>query len=128
MKDLLEMAGGLAAGALTGLVVGCVMKWSILSAAYTGLNTCWQDCGPFIFVPLWIGAVIGLVSMLERGTITGLLLTAASGGVAGFLAATVFYYIFGKHFRFYFANLIHGLCGVVAAFIWNFLQNRFFHQ
>ncbi|MBU2483337.1 MAG: hypothetical protein KJ760_19810 [Proteobacteria bacterium] len=130
------MLGGLAAGTLAGFVVGCVLSWGQVSGAYTGWHTCWQDCGPHLFVPVWIGAVVGLVSMLERDSLSGALITVFSGGLAGFFAATVFWHVFDKHFRMYFGsvsvpyivNLVHAVCGGAAGFAWHLAVNRFFRR
>ena len=136
MKDVLEMIGGLAAGTLAGILIGCASSWNDVYGAYTGWRTCWQDCGPYIFVPVWIGAVVGLVAMVERDSVSGAAITVFSGGLAGFFASTIFWYVFGMHLRMYLGsvsvphviNLIYAVGGSAAAFLWYFGINRLFRK
>lgn len=136
MKDTLEMAGGLVAGLLVGLLVGCALSWGQVSVAFHGWPTCWQDCGPFVFVPVWIGGVIGMASTLEHGSLTGLLITMCLGAAAGFFAALAFFYVFDKNLSFYFlslkvpyiVNLTNAIAGGLAGAVWHFLYTRFFRS
>jgi hypothetical protein len=126
---------GAVVGTLSGSVVGGGVGWVLAwdKVALGGdLATCWRNCGPHIFIPLWMGTVIGFAARIERDSISGYFLTAAAGMGAGVLAPTAYRCVFGRPYPlagFAAAPNVFPLlllfCGSVAAFFWRFTFDRF---
>ncbi|MBI5239301.1 MAG: hypothetical protein HY926_02425 [Elusimicrobia bacterium] len=121
---------GTLAGAVAGTGVGWVLAWNRISL-YGDLATCWRNCGPHVFIPLWMGTVIGFAARLERDSFFGHILTAAAGVGAGLLAPAAFMHVFGRPYPVSgFAAMPNVLpllllfCGGLAAFLWRFTVDR----
>ena len=138
MRNFLIQAGiwgrgallGTLAGAAAGAAVGWVLAWDRVSL-YGDLATCWRNCGPHVFIPLWMGTIIGFFARFERDTFFGHVLTAAAGIGAGILAPAVFLRVFGSPYPVSgFAAapnvlpLLLLFCGGLAAFLWRFTVDR----
>lgn len=125
---------GMLYGAISGGLVGCVLAWSSVARSFTRLGTFWPDCGPHIFVPLWLGAVVGLVSRLGRESFSWLMVVIVSGVCAGLLVPAAFEYSFGRAFNIgtgfmgisYAQEIVLGSGGVIAAVFWYFGINKLF--
>ena len=134
INAMLEMIIGGVSGAIAGCNAGCVFAWDDVSRAYTGWRTVWPDCGPHLFIPLWIGMIIGLVARMERGSSSGFFTTLLSGAAAGFAAPILFTFVFGKtlHISFGFVSVAYAeeivlsLGGGAAALFWYFGANKIF--
>jgi uncharacterized membrane protein YeaQ/YmgE (transglycosylase-associated protein family) len=134
MNFILNAVTGAVSGALAGGALGCFVSWTLVSAAYTGWRTFWPDCGPHIFIPLWIGTVIGLVAGVDRDSPSGAVTTIIAGAVAGFVTPTIFWMAFGQNLHFHFGflalpilrGIIIGICGGAAGLFWYMGINRFF--
>ena len=130
----MDVVIGAGSGALAGLAAGCLISWNQIAAAFTGWRTFWADCGPHFFIPLWIGTVIGLISRMERDSVSGVFITVISGMVAGFAAPTFFWLLFGRdvHLHFGFLTIHAGpqivlsAAGGAAGFFWHMGVNRIF--
>ncbi|MFA6433194.1 MAG: hypothetical protein WCW52_00715 [Elusimicrobiales bacterium] len=135
MSFILEVILGAASGASAGLAAGCLYSWPEVSHSYTGLRTVWPDCGPYIFIPLWIGTVIGLVARMERNSSFGALATILCGATAGIITPTMFWLSFGLKLYFYFGflsipimrEIILGAGGGMAGFFWYMGISRVLH-
>ena len=134
MNFIMDVIIGAGSGSLAGLAAGCLISWNQVSAAFTGWRTIWPDCGPHLFIPLWLGTVIGLVSRMERDSVSGIFTTIVSGMVAGFAAPTFFWLVFGKNLQLQFGFIaIHigpqiflSAAGGAAGFFWHMGVNRIF--
>lgn len=121
-------------GALVGGSLGCLYSWKQVYDAYTGWRNFWPDCGPHIFIPLWIGTVIGLVARMERDSTTGAFATILSGMIAGLITPTLFWLVFGLHLRLSFGfmpipmarDLIISIFGGMAGLFWFLGINKLF--
>ena len=134
MNFIIDVIIGAGSGALAGGAAGCLFAWSWVSGAYTGWRTFWPDCGPHIFIPLWVGTVIGLVARMERDSAYGVFSTIISGAAAGFITPALFWLVFGRnlHFSFGFLSvpmareIIISAGGGAAGFFWHLGVNKFF--
>ncbi|HAM36131.1 MAG TPA: hypothetical protein DEB40_02625 [Elusimicrobia bacterium] len=119
-------------GAVAGGAVGCVLEWDAVLKAYRGMPTLWHDCGPYLFIAVWMGAVIGFCSRFRRETFGGSFLAVAAGMAAGFFALSVHRLVFGRPFAVPagFASyplifqLLLVLGGGIAAGMWRFGVDR----
>ncbi len=134
MNFMIEVVIGAVSGALAGLAAGCLISWNQVSAAFTGWRTFWPDCGPQLFIPLWLGTVIGLISRMERESFSGIFITILSGMAAGFAAPTLFWLVFGRNLQLHFGfiairigpQIIISAAGGAAGFFWHMGVNRIF--
>ncbi|MEA3307382.1 MAG: hypothetical protein U9Q34_06320 [Elusimicrobiota bacterium] len=132
MHNIIEIFKGLILGILGGIAVGCLSSWNLLSRSYTGWKTVWHDCGQILFIPMFMGAIIGLVSRMEKDSHGGFITSILTGMGAGFFAPMIFHQIFGKRIYFsfgsidmlYVPNLTFMVCGGAAAFVWHFSINK----
>jgi hypothetical protein len=132
MHNIIEIFKGLLLGILGGITVGCLVSWNLLSHSYIGWRTLWHDCGQILFIPIFIGAAIGLVSRMEKESPSGIITSILTGMGTGFFAPFVFHQIFGKRIYFtlgsidilYVPNLTFMICGGAAAFVWYFSGNK----
>jgi len=125
-------------GALSGIIIGALAGGALggnaLLNAYSGLGTFWPACGPHIFVPMWICAVVGTLSKITGESFTGLLLLMASGIVAGLAAPVMFQNVFGQPYSIgsafmgirYAQEIALSGGGIVAALFWYFGINKLF--
>jgi len=133
-NTILEILIGALSGALAGCITACAFSLNELLRAYTGWRTFWPDCGPLLFIPLWIGTVIGLVARVERDSASGFLTTLLCGSAAGFATPWLFYLAFGKtlHISFgfisiaYAEQIILAVGGGIAALFWYYSVNKIF--
>lgn len=132
MRGILNIIAGAVLGGASGVVVGCIFAWGSVSRSYTGPLTFWTDCGPHIFLPVWLGAVVGLAAKLADDSFTGLAVVAAAGVCAGLLVPTVYQYVFYRPFTLsvaflgipYAREMVLGGAGAIAAFFWYFSGNK----
>ncbi|MCX5784178.1 MAG: hypothetical protein NTX59_00660 [Elusimicrobia bacterium] len=132
MRDISNILAGAAAGAASGAVVGCAVAWEAVSRSYTGPAAFWTNCGPHIFVPVWLGAAVGLVSKLADDSFFGMAVVAFAGICAGLLVPTVYQYMFYRPFTMsvafmgipYAREIVLGGAGAIAAFFWYFSGNK----
>jgi hypothetical protein len=121
---LKDAAVGTLAGAMAGGALGWVLAWDKVFLGGDFL-TFWRACGPHLFIPLWMGTVIGFASRIDRDSILGYLLTAIAGMAAGVLAPTAYGRMFGTPYPAsgftatpHVLPLLLLLCGGVAAVGW----------
>lgn len=134
-NTILEILIGAVSGAIAGCIAACAFSLDDMLRAFTGWPTFWPDCGPYLFITLWIGTVIGLVARVERDSSSGFLTTLLSGIAAGFATPTLFYLVFGKALHIAFASIsiayaeqiILAICGGTVAMFWYFGANKIFH-
>ena len=134
MNTILEILIGALSGAIAGCLVAGAFSLDEMLRAYTGWRTFWPDCGPHLFLPLWIGTVVGLVARVERHSSSGFVMTLLSGMAAGFATPALFFLAFGKalHISFgfvsisYVAEIVLAVCGGTAASFWYFGANKIF--
>jgi uncharacterized membrane protein YeaQ/YmgE (transglycosylase-associated protein family) len=132
VNTILQVLVGALSGATVGCLAACVFSLDELLRAYTGWRTFWPDCGPHLFIPFWLGAVIGLVARVERDSSSGFLTTLLCGIAAGFAAPWLFFLAFGKtlHISFgfvaiaYAEQIVLAVGGGVAALFWYFSVNK----
>ncbi|MBI4057559.1 MAG: hypothetical protein HY399_08450 [Elusimicrobia bacterium] len=96
MRWLKSVILGTILGGIGGGFVGYIMVPDIVAKAYHGVPTIWHDLGPLLFIPVWIGAMIGFGSKVFNIPFMGTLLTVAAGMLAGFLAPTLHEQFFGQ--------------------------------
>ena len=132
INTILEVLIGASSGALAGCIAACAFSLDDMLRAFTGWRTFWPDCGPHLFITLWIGTVIGLVARVERDSSSGFLTTLLSGIAAGFATPTLFFLVFGKTLRISFGfisiayaeEIILAIGGGIAAIFWYFGVNK----
>jgi hypothetical protein len=115
---------GTLAGAVAGGAVGWVLAWDQVFLA-GDLRTFWHACGPHLFIPLWMGALIGFACRIDRDSLFGFLLALAAGMAAGLFAPLAYWRMFGRPYASSgFAATPNALpmllmiCGGVAAAVW----------
>ena len=132
MRGIANTIAGAVAGAASGAVVGCAVAWEPVSRSYTGPAAFWTNCGPHIFVPVWLGAVVGLASKLADDSFSGMAVVAFAGVGAGLLVPTAYQYMFCRPFTMsvafmgipYAKEIVLGGAGAIAAFFWYFSGNK----
>ena len=132
INTVLEILIGAVSGAIAGCIAACAFSLDDMLRAFTGWGAFWPDCGPHLFITLWIGTVIGLVARVERNSSSGFLATLLSGIAAGFAPPTLFYLVFGKALRISFGfisiayaeEIILAIGGGIAAMFWYFGVNK----
>lgn len=123
---------GAISGAAAGLLAACAFSWNAIAGSYTVLGTFWADCGPHIFIPIWMGAVIGLAARLSGDSVSGFVITLVAGIAAGFLAPGLFTAVFGQVLRVsfgfiriaYASEMVLALFGAIAAIFWYWGVNK----
>jgi len=115
---------GTLAGAVAGGALGWVLAWDKVSLNGDFL-TFWRACGPHLFIPLWMGTVIGFAARIDRDSLLGYFLAMAAGMAAGVLAPTAYGRMFGTPYPVsgfaatpYVLPLLLLTCGGVAAVFW----------
>jgi len=134
MNNILGALTGALSGAVAGCAAGLAYSWGDVSGAFTGWRTVWSDCGPHLFIPLWIGTVIGLVARTERDSSSGFVMTMLCGAAAGFSTPMLFSLLFHKtlHISFGFISIAYAeeivlaATGGTAALFWYFGANKIF--
>lgn len=128
MGVVLRIFKGLACGALAGTAAGFVLSWNLL------MKTPWRDWALYLFVPVLMGGVIGLVSSAEDEYVGGFFTVLISGMGAGFFSPVIFESVFGAEFNMYFwairipygVNFALMLCGGAFACLWHFGLRKIF--
>ncbi|MBI4052124.1 MAG: hypothetical protein HY400_06435 [Elusimicrobia bacterium] len=91
-----KITGSTLLGGLAGGVIGFLIAPEAIRKAYQGFSTIGRDLGPFLFIPVWMGGVVGFCSQLIRVPLLGMLLTVVVGMLAGFSAPYLHQEFFGR--------------------------------
>jgi hypothetical protein len=132
MGYVLRPIKGLLYGIIGGGLLGCVFAWGSVARSFTSLRTFWPDCGPHIFVPLWLCSVAGLISKLGDESFFWLIILMLSGVCAGLMVPAAYQHAFGQPFRMgtgfmgipYAQEIVLSGGGVAASFFWYFGVNK----
>ncbi|MFA6028967.1 MAG: hypothetical protein WC969_03835 [Elusimicrobiota bacterium] len=132
MLTLRRIFVGTLAGASAGALAGAALAWGPMAASFVAWPSVWRDCGPHLFIPLWMGAVIGFAAPLWKGSFSGVFLTLAAGMGAGLTATSAYEAAFGKAYVLpsgfaSYAGIFPMLllfCGGAAAAVWTFSVAR----